>query len=685
LRSRSRSPIAIAGVVQKRVKPSAVKSTERARTLTDESDGEPALTYEGRLSSPEPAPSSDGEVDLDQLDDEEELALSLVLPFPETSLDPGSSVFCEPDLGHVDEEGESAAALTLGSSTSQVEPELDPILSDTAGGLDDLLEENEHAQGSRALAESQAKAELQDLATAAALSKASLEEGTHSKLGEPSSTTARRQLVKPSATADDISRIVPDTRNWTDKQWNQLLRSGNLVRSDFPVHLERYTRGAKEIDPVAEFEWRTSGWRLRCSQCGGWFAGGAPWRLSVFRTHRRACMSAAEAASVPLRDESQEKKTALRPRTLDSWGWKKSTTSSQSATRARTSSTPSEANGEPDVRETGHSESIIPAASIPTTSSTVKEKLKPSTKGKRPAVVVEPDQGGGGSIATTRGSSSTSSSTPASSRVLVTRPCNGITEAFEPRISNYMRRAGPLLAGAASETVLAKLHHDLAYKDLSDAQQNEIDLLRQHGTRWRKEYNHPGAPGGAVFATACLKTVQEHPDLAAERVVCEQCRAVCRDGNFQTILRKPVPKADNFRFANRAYVPDQLFSIYARCEAIHDLLENKVRALLAILIRFADLMVQDFRHSPAFRYAELIAQGKLQDQPVFNDLMAAIVHKQQRLEDNRGIQNFPYGAALDNFAQVSCILSKTQYNVMREVFPMRTAKSHRCAIVVLLI
>jgi hypothetical protein len=169
-------------------------------------------------------------------------------------------------------------------------------------------------------------------------------------------------------------------------------------------------------------------------------------------------------------------------------------------------------------------------------------------------------------------------------RSAVARPCNGITEVFEPLVSNYLRRAGPLVAGAESETVLALENHGLPYKDLNTAQQAEIDLKRQHGARWRKEYSHPRAPGGAVFATSCEKSVLVNPDIALEQIVCKECRKICRDGAFRNIIRKPVPEAKNYRFTNSEYVPDALFSIYARCEAVHDIREDKVRVLLSFYL-----------------------------------------------------------------------------------------------------
>lgn len=75
------------------------------------------------------------------------------------------------------------------------------------------------------------------------------------------------------------------------------------------------------------------------------------------------------------------------------------------------------------------------------------------------------------------------------------------------------------------------------------------------------------------------------------------------------------------------------------------------------------------------RYALAVLQGKFKDHKVFTQLVDAMVNVQDREERGVGLQNFSYGADLDEFAHMCAIISPEVYRMLRREFPLRTIRN----------
>jgi hypothetical protein len=442
-RLRSDSLQVLANTPPKRMKSTSSRSVEDV--LTDISDHE-ANTWApssgrdsspegdasfGPRSSPEPASGSDWDVDFNQLDgvDSEgdgDLAQpntsSFERPTPDIEREIGRQGLDKTVRQDVEEIGRravekigrqgveevaqaggrnfmgtTAGSPTRGRSTLDVESRASApaaLASDVDLGVRRATSPKGDDELARAFADSLNDAEADDLAEAIERSRADLAISTVGKTGEASTSAALGNGAAEDGSPDTTeSPDIPDTRNWTDKQWNQLLRSGNLVCAHFPIHLERYQSGAREIDEQVEL--KKSGWRLRCSLCGDWKVGGAPWRLSVFRTHHRACKTAASAAAAP-GPGSTEKKT-LRPATLESLGWSKIKSTTHRSLTAETSSSAAKGGGAPGKGKGRAADGVETSKGVSGSSATSTSTTEPSgrARGEAPLQTLESNPSGG--------------------------------------------------------------------------------------------------------------------------------------------------------------------------------------------------------------------------------------------------------------------------------------------------
>lgn len=70
------------------------------------------------------------------------------------------------------------------------------------------------------------------------------------------------------------------------------------------------------------------------------------------------------------------------------------------------------------------------------------------------------------------------------------------------------------------------------------------------------------------------------------------------------------------------------------------------------------------------RFALQVQEGKYEDCEVLLDLVKALVDRQDRRSHGIGNQNFHYGTALSNFAEVCAIISPELYRMLQKDMPL---------------
>lgn len=129
----------------------------------------------------------------------------------------------------------------------------------------------------------------------------------------------------------------------------------------------------------------------------------------------------------------------------------------------------------------------------------------------------------------------------------VSRPCPGLTAAYDEKVGKYLSRASSTGGGARSLEYYSKQFFKKKYNNLSDAEQQQVVAAQVHDRTWRNDVS-PGIV--ASFATGenpCIKTVHVDAD-ATVTPPCSSCQLVFTSKPYKNALNKPTPDSSNLRY-----------------------------------------------------------------------------------------------------------------------------------------
>ncbi|KAL1751197.1 hypothetical protein FB107DRAFT_222515 [Schizophyllum commune] len=229
-------------------------------------------------------------------------------------------------------------------------------------------------------------------------------------------------------------------------------------------------------------------------------------------------------------------------------------------------------------------------------------------------------------------------------------PCPGLTSA---QIEKYLARSMASGGGAPSESKLAKRYFKKPYRDLTDAQKEDIAQGRITEQMWRNEHSLK-----RVFSTTCTGTVTYIPLPGATPPPCQRCRAVRKLPAFRTAIRRPAPEGDRWKYTPKRFSISILGEIFARHRQLHE------------------LFTKDAESDPFVRYALGSLKGEY-DNTVFTGLMEAMVTKLDKKSRGVGMQNFRYAPAYDELMQILWTQSPSTARLLSTHLPMRSERSFR--------
>ncbi|KAJ6532807.1 hypothetical protein B0H10DRAFT_2449660 [Mycena sp. CBHHK59/15] len=119
----------------------------------------------------------------------------------------------------------------------------------------------------------------------------------------------------------------------------------------------------------------------------------------------------------------------------------------------------------------------------------------------------------------------------------VSRPCPGLTRAFDLAVGNYLDRTVSAGGGAHAVNHYSDKIFDQKFIDLTQVQKDAVRIACAHDYIWRNDTS-PGII--ACFATGlvpCLKTVDIDPD-AATTPPCDSCRLVSTTKSFKNAIHR---------------------------------------------------------------------------------------------------------------------------------------------------
>ncbi|KAI0318142.1 hypothetical protein OF83DRAFT_1083107 [Amylostereum chailletii] len=232
--------------------------------------------------------------------------------------------------------------------------------------------------------------------------------------------------------------------------------------------------------------------------------------------------------------------------------------------------------------------------------------------------------------------------------VTPTVACRGITAEMEPRVMNLVQR-GVKNGGGRSDTDIADEVYGRKLGVLKKTEKGEVRRLQLHSRTWDVDPNNTEE---MVVARDCRKVVAVDAKTPLSVAICEACLRIWRSQSFKVALNKKVPDAKNTKYTNTKYVDKHSALAYA-----------KVKGLQAIFEEAAEGSVY-------VRYVTGVLNGEFEDRKVFNGLLSAIVHANDRKKQGKGLQNFQYAPHLEEFAHIALLTSPDVYRLMKPHFQL---------------
>jgi hypothetical protein len=153
----------------------------------------------------------------------------------------------------------------------------------------------------------------------------------------------------------------------------------------------------------------------------------------------------------------------------------------------------------------------------------------------------------------------------------VSRPCPGLTAAYNALVGDYLNRTGSDGGGARAVTHYSEKLFKKEFKDLSERQKEIVYSAQQHDHTWRNDVT-PGIMASYATGTiACKKSVDVDAKLEASPPPCESCLLLFTSRPYQNAIKKPTPDPKNMRFVpykNQNPHGGQLYAKFKGLEAL---------------------------------------------------------------------------------------------------------------------
>ncbi|KAI0825548.1 hypothetical protein BC629DRAFT_1586451 [Irpex lacteus] len=238
-------------------------------------------------------------------------------------------------------------------------------------------------------------------------------------------------------------------------------------------------------------------------------------------------------------------------------------------------------------------------------------------------------------------------------------PCTGVTAIVDSHITQYVSRATDGSGGARAKAKIAEEIFGITYSALdSDEKRREVDRLHKHEKTW-----HLDRTLSAVFSSQCLKKVRvlAELDLSSSSALdeqqrsrlqlCAECTKLSKDSYFKTAIRRPIPEPENRKFANKQHLGEAVVEIFAKYRGLEDILVGE----------------KSKRNSEFAQLAVALMNGKLESgTDVLKDIFTALLELRKREERGVGKQNFTYGPALLEFANIALLVSPQLYRMIKQ-------------------
>ncbi|KAJ7176665.1 hypothetical protein C8R46DRAFT_889360 [Mycena filopes] len=236
----------------------------------------------------------------------------------------------------------------------------------------------------------------------------------------------------------------------------------------------------------------------------------------------------------------------------------------------------------------------------------------------------------------------------------VSRPCPGLTAAYDPQIGVYLAERAATGGGAHSPAHYAHKLFQKVYATLTDSEKEQVRVAQLHDRAWRNDTS-PGIV--ATFSTKCLRLVEVTVDPTGTAAPCEECQLVYTLRSYKTAIKKPAAPPENLRFVPHAHQNQHAGHLYAKFQGLEG------------------LMSEDNSHSLERRYITHVLNGDFKDDKVFNGIIQAKVLAKTRELNGRGNQNFKHDEDVDALFGLIHSISPRAYTEIAKHIPLRSTRS----------
>ncbi|KAF4598659.1 hypothetical protein EYR38_007065 [Pleurotus pulmonarius] len=235
---------------------------------------------------------------------------------------------------------------------------------------------------------------------------------------------------------------------------------------------------------------------------------------------------------------------------------------------------------------------------------------------------------------------------------LVKRPCSGLTDAHDDRISAYTSCTEVRYAGGQSRAALANQYFGQTFDQLSEQQKGEVDLHYRASCQWELDHDDQ-----RVFSRKCLDIVQCKSD--AELQACTECLHLLTLHGFQvSISRKDAANE------KRKYIPSRYQNVVT----------GKMYATNLGLGKFVQ-ETSSKKGDFLLDFTTALSSGVFDNNPSFIQLLQVMLSRENHRIQGRGLQNMRYAGDFDQFChKIQCVRPEA-YRLFASQFGGRSERS----------
>ncbi|KAJ6608853.1 hypothetical protein B0H10DRAFT_1815010 [Mycena sp. CBHHK59/15] len=239
----------------------------------------------------------------------------------------------------------------------------------------------------------------------------------------------------------------------------------------------------------------------------------------------------------------------------------------------------------------------------------------------------------------------------------ISKPCLGLTAAFNAQVGIYLDRTVSMGGGAHAIGHYSDKLFKKEFNDLTNGQKRQVHTAQLHDRTWKNDTSPGVMASFAMGATVCLKAFNVDPESLELPVPCDSCLQLFTLRAYKNTINKPTPDQSNLRYVPHVYQNQHAGMLYAKFQGLEA------------------LMAEDNEYSLEHRFFQHVVNGDFKDDTVFNGIVQAKVLGKTREIKGLGKQNFKHNEDVDAVFGLIHAISPRAYRELSKNFNLRSERS----------